>query len=82
MNVVGERVYERRRALKLTQDGLCARLAAVTAGAWNPDRRDIFRIEDGRRSVYDTELLALGEALEVSASWLLSEVGDRPQRRS
>ena len=71
MNQIAGRVYARRTALKLTQDALCARLALVTAGAWIADRRDIFRIEDGRRSVHDVEVVALGQALECSACWLL-----------
>lgn len=75
LNIVGERVQQRREALKLTQDGLCARLAAVTEGAWVADRRDIFRIEDGRRSVHDTELIALAAALEMDACLLL--LGDK-----
>ena len=53
MNLVYERVKERRLALKLTQDALCARLADVTEGEWIADRRDIFRIEDGRRGSMD-----------------------------
>jgi hypothetical protein len=57
--------------LKLPQDALCARLADVTDGAWVADRRDIFRIEDGRRSVHDVEMVALAKALEVGVGWLL-----------
>src|SRR5579859_2402346 len=72
LNQIGERAKSRRVALKLTQDALCARLALETEGAWNADRRDIFRIEDGRRSVHDVELIALARALEVSPCWLLT----------
>ncbi len=35
------------------------------------DRRDVFRMERGRRSVHDLELLVLASALECSTSWLL-----------
>ena len=63
LNLVAARVRQRRMELKLTQDALCARLATVTDGAWIADRRDIFRIEDGRRSVHDLEIIALAEAL-------------------
>ena len=72
LNQVGERVKERRAELKQTQDGLCARLADVTAGKWIADRRDIFRIEDGRRSVHDVEVVALALALQCDATWLLT----------
>jgi transcriptional regulator with XRE-family HTH domain len=71
-NLVGQRVKDRRTFLKLTQDALCARLAQVTNGEWNPGRRDIFRIEDGLRTVIDTEILALSESLECSSCWLLT----------
>jgi transcriptional regulator with XRE-family HTH domain len=70
-NAVGERVRQRREEQGLTQELLCARLADVTAGGWIPDRRDIYRIEDGRRSVYDVELIALAEALECETYWLI-----------
>ena len=67
MNVVGERVKQRRAELGLTQDALCARLADRTNGAWIADRRDVYRIEDGRRSVHDVEVLALAKALDCPA---------------
>jgi hypothetical protein len=76
LNLVAQRVRVRRAELSLTQDALCARLATATDGAWIADRRDIFRIEDGRRSVHDIELVALAQALECSTSWLL--LGDLP----
>jgi transcriptional regulator with XRE-family HTH domain len=71
-NVVGERVRQRREEQKLSQDALCARLADVTGGEWIPDRRDVYRIEDGRRSVYDVEVIALAEALRCSVPWLMT----------
>jgi transcriptional regulator with XRE-family HTH domain len=71
-NGIGERVRSTRKLHKLSQDALCARLAEATGGEWNADRRDIFRIEDGRRGVYDTEVIALAKALDVGACWLLT----------
>src|SRR5438552_1865361 len=71
MNSVGERVQQRRRELKLTQDQLCGRLAALTGGQWNPDRRDLYHLEHRNRGVYDVELVVLGEALDCNISWLL-----------
>jgi len=70
-NQIGQRVRECRARLEITQDALCARLAEVTSGGWIPDRRDIFRIEDGQRIVSDLEILALAEALDCSPCWLL-----------
>ena len=78
-NQIGQRVRDRRDQLTLTQDTLCARLAQTTNGLWIPDRREIYRIEDGRRIVSDLEILALAEALECYPCWLL--VGDSPDNK-
>lgn len=71
LNLVGVRALEQRLKQRLTQDAVCARLVEITDGDWNPDRREIFRIEDGRRTVTDLEIIALSEALECSPAWLL-----------
>ncbi len=71
INRIGRRVAERRAALLLGQDELCARLAETTNGAWVADRRDIYRIENSRRTVTDLELLALSMALDCDVIWLL-----------
>ncbi len=80
MNVVGPQVRERRRELRWNQDTLCARLALATGGVWNPEWRDIVRIEGGTRKVSDLELLALAKALECAASWLLQEGASVPDQ--
>jgi len=72
LNQIAQRVAERRHTLQLQQDELCARLAQVTNGAWNPAWQDISRIEHGTRLVTDLELLALAQALECSPCWLLT----------
>lgn len=71
LNVVGERVRERRRALQLTQDELQGRLGYATSGAWAVSGQEVLNIERGLRTVLDVELLALAKALECSAMWLL-----------
>lgn len=71
LNQISTRLQERRQELGLTQDALCARLAQASEGGWIADRRDIFRLEHGRRIVSDLELLALALALECDACWLL-----------
>ena len=76
VNQLASRVRERRTHLKLTQDALCARLALATAGGWNPDRMEIYRIESGTRIVSDLEIIALAEALECQPMWLF--LGDKP----
>ena len=71
LNRIGRRVAERRAALGMGQDELCARLAETTGGAWVADRRDIYRVENSRRTVTDLELLALSLALDCEVLWLL-----------
>lgn len=71
INQIGPRVQSRRLELKLKQDEVCAKLAAQTGGFWNPAWQDISRIENGARIVTDLEVLALAEALDCQASWLL-----------
>ncbi len=80
VNDIAERVRARRLELRLTQDGLCGRLAHVTAGAWNADRMEVYRIETGTRIVSDLELRALASALDCDPSWLL--LGEPSTRRS
>ena len=75
LNQVGARVRERRIALRLEQDGVCARIASATVGQWNPGWQDLSRIENGARMVSDLEVLALALALECDSCWLISGVG-------
>lgn len=70
-NLVGPHLKARRRELSLTQDALCARLADVTGGRWNPTIFDVYRIESGRRIVSDLELFALSLVLECDVYRLL-----------
>lgn len=72
MNGVGVRVRERRHQLKLEQDELCARIARITGGGWNPAWQDMSRIENGFRTVTDLEVVAFAQALECSPFWLLT----------
>jgi len=76
LNQVGPRVRARRLALQLEQDGVCARVALATDGEWNPAWQDLSRIENGARMVSDLEVLALAQALECDACWLLSGTSD------
>jgi len=78
LNRVGARVIERRAALDIGQDDLCAKLAEVTGGAWVADRRDIYRIERARRTVTDLELIALALALNCEPHWLLMGQPEEP----
>lgn len=72
VNLVGERVRERRIYLEMTRNELNARIAEVSNGGWNPDPQVVQAIEIGRRRVYDTEVVVLAKALTVSPLWLLT----------
>lgn len=82
-NVVGARVKERRKALGLTQQELCERIATVEGLAetpWRPTSyREVLNIERGWRIVTDLEVLILASALECSPKWLLTGETDQTQ---
>jgi transcriptional regulator with XRE-family HTH domain len=83
-NQIGERMRERRKALRLTFRGLGGRVAAASDGlfddAWVPDDQELARIEKGRRVCSDLELVALARALECEPCWLLvGEAGGQIQ---
>lgn len=69
-NIVGKRVGVARQRFKppLTQDALSGKLAALGIQL---DRAAIAKIENGHRRVYDFEVRALAQALNVKAAWLL-----------
>ena len=70
-NIVGERIRKLRRNArpKITQEDLAGRVAAHGVGL---DRTAVFRIETGKRSVSDLELLAIARALRVKISDLFA----------
>lgn len=69
-NLVGVRVKEARKAAipPLTQEQLSVLLAEVGIQI---DRAGIAKIETGIRGVLDFEVVALSQALNVDALWLL-----------
>jgi transcriptional regulator with XRE-family HTH domain len=77
-NLAGPHIKARRQQLNLTQDDLCARLADITGGRWNPSIYDIYRIEAQRRIVSDLEMLALALALECSLYVLIGATPENP----
>ncbi len=70
-NRVGDRVREARKAAEppITQGELAARLQVLGISV---DQSAISKIETGERPVSDMEVVALADALKVSASWLLA----------
>ena len=67
-NICGERIYQARTKLRLTQSDLAAKLQinGITI-----ERDSISRIEIGTRFVADYELRELSKILKVSVAWLL-----------
>lgn len=76
MNRIAGRLRERRRALKLDQEDLCARLFEATDGHWIAHRHEVVAIETAARMVTTEELIALANALNCSACWLLLGEGE------
>lgn len=72
-NIVGKRVKLARSQVKpkMTQAALAAQLQL---DQWDIDRAGVAKIEIGIRQVTDIELVKLAKALNVSTSWLLSEI--------
>lgn len=77
LNRVGGHVRQRRKQLKMQQRALLGRLADVTDGGWNPTPQEILRIENGTRTVTDTEIIALAAALTCDPCWLLTALDDK-----
>ena len=73
-NLVGAHVRQARKDAKppITQLDLVARLQVL---GMMIDQSVVSKIESGRRPVFDTEVVALAEALKVSVAWLLE--GDK-----
>jgi HTH-type transcriptional regulator, cell division transcriptional repressor len=72
MNIVGKRVQEARRKFTppLSQEELAARLEL---NGWKISRGTLAKIESGVRQVTDIEVMALSQALKVSADWLFDK---------
>ena len=67
-NLCGERVYQARRRMKISQSQLAARLQVEGI---NLERDSISRIEIGTRFVADYELKILCKVLNVTPEYLL-----------
>ncbi|MDR0531019.1 MAG: XRE family transcriptional regulator [Oscillospiraceae bacterium] len=67
-NIVGAKVQERRRELRLKQRDL---LAYLNKNGVELNASGLSKLEGQFRSVTDFELRCLARALDVSAAWLL-----------
>ncbi|MCS6103535.1 XRE family transcriptional regulator [Clostridium botulinum] len=68
-NIIGKKVRTIRKAKKLTQEELTAR---IQVKGLNIDRPMLSRIETNSREVYDFEVKAIAEALNVSIDELFA----------
>lgn len=69
-NICGERIYEARKKLHMTQSALAAKLQLAEIII---ERNSISRIEVGTRFVTDYELREIAKILNVSVDWLLGD---------
>ena len=76
LNGIGRRAAARRSELELEQDEVCAQIAYVTDGGWNPGWQDISKVERGVRMVSDLEVRVLARVLGCRPGWLLT--GEEP----
>ena len=67
-NVSGERIRQRREALKLSQEQLSAKLQLL---GLELNQKVISRVETGLRVVPDFELEYYARALDTNVLWLL-----------
>jgi hypothetical protein len=78
-NLIGARVCKARleHPDKITQDQLAGRLAVAGVAL---DRVTVAKIESGLRCVYDYEVVAFADALQVDVYWLLG-LSDAPKSK-
>ncbi len=69
-NVSGDRIYQMRTAMRLTQAELSAKMQLLGITI---EREAISKIETGDRFVADYELRAFAEIFQVNTEWLLEK---------
>lgn len=69
VNIIGERLRQRRKELKISQKNLSAQLQVEGVMLL---QKSISRIETGDRVVTDYEVLTLAKVLKVDVMWLLA----------
>jgi len=69
-NLCGDRIYQRRSALRLSQADLAARMQVNGVLI---EREAISKIETGDRFVADYALMVFAKVLGVSIQWLLGQ---------
>ena len=69
-NISGERIYQARTALRLSQASLAARMQVKGVTI---EREAISKIETGDRFVTDYELMMFANVLNVTMEWLIGQ---------
>ncbi len=69
-NIIGKKVRTIRKSKKLTQEELTAR---IQVKGLNIDRPMLSRIENDSREVYDFEVKAIAEALDIPINELFTQ---------
>ena len=70
-NISGDRIYQARTTMRLSQATLAARMQVNGVAI---EREAISKIETGDRFVTDYELLTFAKILGVSMEWLTGQV--------
>lgn len=69
-NLSGERIYQTRKAMKLSQENLAAMMREYGVDI---DRMAISSMENRERAVTDYELVALSKIFGVTLGWLVGQ---------
>ena len=69
-NISGNRIYQARTAMRLSQSVLAARMQVHGVSI---EREAISKIETGDRFVTDYELMVFSKVLHVSMEWLIAQ---------
>lgn len=69
-NVAGDRIHQRRTAMRLSQADLAARMQIKGVLI---EREAISKMETGDRFITDYELMTFAEVLDVSMEWLVGK---------
>lgn len=64
-NVIGQNIKNIRKASKITQEDLCARMQIM---GYQISRSDISKLENGKKMITDFEIIGFIKALKVNFS--------------
>lgn len=62
LNIAGKNIKRIRKEKKITQEALCARMQIM---GFKLSRTDISKLENGKRSISDLEIIGFSNALKI-----------------